>query len=172
MNAKISKSVIPNSFTFINLTFGMLSIIFTLNSRFQMSAIMIILAALMDRYDGRIARKFNASSQLGKELDSLCDLISFGVAPAILSWGNFLINLGIIGYIIVILFPIAGAYRLARFNVTQFNNCFIGIPITFAGFLVAIDNIITIANPHYFLSSIFMLFLSYLMVSHFKFKKV
>ncbi|SEF51053.1 CDP-diacylglycerol---serine O-phosphatidyltransferase [Caloramator fervidus] len=171
MNAKINKNIIPNIFTFLNLTFGMLSIIFTLNSNYILSATLIIMAALMDRYDGRIARHFNAASPLGKELDSLCDLISFGVAPAILSWSSFLINLGIIGYIISIIFPIAGAYRLARFNVTPFNNYFIGVPITFAGFFVALDNIIASYYPHTILSCIFMIALSYLMVCKIKFKK-
>jgi CDP-diacylglycerol--serine O-phosphatidyltransferase len=171
MNVKINKNIIPNVFTFFNLTCGMLSIIFTLNSNFKIAALMIIFAAFMDRYDGRIARRFDAVSPLGKELDSLCDLISFGVAPAVLSWSNFLINFGIIGYIISIIFPIAGAYRLARFNVTPFNNYFIGVPITFAGFFLAVDNLIAISLPHNILSAIIMLLLSYLMVCKIKFKK-
>ena len=78
------KSSIPNIFTFINLSFGILSLLATFESNYQLACIFILLAALVDRYDGRIARYLQVSSDLGKELDSLADLVSFGVAPSIL----------------------------------------------------------------------------------------
>lgn len=167
----LKKEFIPNLFTFANLSFGMISIMFTFNNNLRLAALMIILAALLDRYDGRIARKIGVSSELGKELDSLADLVSFGAAPAILSWQSFLINFGIIGYIITLLFPIAGAFRLARFNVTQFNNVFTGVPITVAGSVVALDNIIGLYKPHPIISTIIFIVFAYLMVSKIKIKK-
>jgi CDP-diacylglycerol--serine O-phosphatidyltransferase len=151
----------------------MLSIMFTFTNNLSLSAIMILCAAFVDRYDGRIARRINAESILGKELDSLADLISFGAAPAILSWSIFLINYGIIGYIITILFPIAGAFRLARYNVSTFNNVFSGIPITIAGSLLAIYNLVSIhfIEPN-IISLVIIILLSFLMVSNIKIKKV
>jgi CDP-diacylglycerol--serine O-phosphatidyltransferase len=167
------KKMIPSLFTFSNLTFGMLSILFSLNGKLKTSAIMLILAAIIDRYDGRIARRFSATTNFGKELDSLADLISFGAAPAILSWVLFLNSYSIIGYFICILFPIAGAYRLARFNVTEFKNVYSGVPITVAGAIMAFINLISLYTKVYpLILSIIMIFLSYLMVSKIQFKKI
>lgn len=171
-----NKSFVPNFFTFCNLSFGMLSILFTLAGNTKTAAIMILVAALIDRYDGRIARLVNASSPLGKELDSLADLISFGAAPSILSWATFLMSFNVLGYIILIIFPIAGAYRLARFNVSNCTDTFTGVPITIAGFFLAIINLILILFSSIpfngIIGVILMLLLSYLMVSTFKFKKI
>lgn len=169
----MNKNAIPNIFTFINLTFGMLSIMFTFTDNLSLSAVMILCAAFVDRYDGRIARKINAESIIGKELDSLADLISFGAAPAILSWSIFLIDYGILGYIITILFPISGAFRLARYNVSQFNNVFSGMPITIAGSLLAIYNLFSVnLIQQSFISLVIIILLSYLMVSNIKIKKI
>ncbi|TDT60891.1 CDP-diacylglycerol--serine O-phosphatidyltransferase [Fonticella tunisiensis] len=167
------RSMIPNFLTFLNLSFGMLSILLTLTDKPNMAALMIVCAALVDRYDGRIARLFNAESPLGKELDSLADLVSFGAAPAVLTWNTFLKNFGIIGYIIAIIFPISGAFRLARYNVTKFENVFTGVPITMAGSLMAFDNLIAYYyKEHSIVSIAFMLILSCLMVSKLKVKKI
>lgn len=163
---------IPSLLTFLNLSFGMLSIIFTLTNNVKFAVLMILLSGLVDRYDGKIARKLNAVTPLGKELDSLSDLVSFGAAPAILCWHLFLNQYSIIGYIIAIIYPVAGAYRLARFNVTQFDNVYMGVPITVAGGVVAIDCIVNIFFiKHNLISSILLLVLSYLMVSKIKIKK-
>jgi CDP-diacylglycerol---serine O-phosphatidyltransferase len=168
----MNKSMIPNAFTFLNLACGMLSILSTFTSDYKVAAFLIILAGIIDRYDGRVARKFNAESPIGKELDSLADLVSFGAAPAVLSWGVFLNSYGIIGYILTIIFPIAGAYRLARYNVTSFSNVFMGVPITIAGGLIALDIIINeTVVKHYLISAAFMLLLSYLMISKISIKK-
>jgi CDP-diacylglycerol---serine O-phosphatidyltransferase len=168
----MNKSMLPNLFTFANLSFGMLAILLTLTDSHTLAAIMIACAGFVDRYDGKIARKFNASSPIGKELDSLADLVSFGAAPAVLSWSTFLSSYGIIGYIITILFPIAGAYRLARYNVTEFEDVFMGVPITIAGGIIALDIIIaTQVVEHNIISSGLMLLLSYLMISKVKIQK-
>ncbi|ABW18279.1 CDP-diacylglycerol--serine O-phosphatidyltransferase [Alkaliphilus oremlandii] len=160
------KSHIPNIFTLFNLSLGVLSIINILAENYYVAALFILLAALTDRFDGSLARRFDVESDLGKELDSLCDLISFGVAPAILVWANHLIGYGIIGMIITVLFPVAGAYRLARYNVTEFAGVYIGIPITIAGGIVALANLYSInynVNIYFFI--FIMVFLSYAMVS-------
>jgi len=160
------KSHIPNMFTLFNLSLGILSIINILAKDYFLAALCIVLAALMDRFDGTLARKFDAESELGKELDSLCDLISFGVAPAILVWAHHLIDYGILGMAIITLFPIAGAYRLARYNVTEFAGVYVGVPITISGGIVALVDLYSINYnvSNYFIIFI-MIFLSYAMVS-------
>ncbi len=125
----MAKNAIPNLFTFGNLVCGILSIIMTFEGNLQLAGIFVLLAGLMDRYDGRIARFLQVSSDLGKELDSLADLVSFGVAPSLLMFKmNNFVNFGILGYVLVLLFPIAGAYRLARYNSSTFNKSIFGNP--------------------------------------------
>ncbi|MBK5241551.1 CDP-diacylglycerol--serine O-phosphatidyltransferase [Clostridium sp.] len=170
----LKKSYLPNILTFGNLTFGLLSLIMTFEANYRFSAIFILLASLMDRYDGKVARFLQVSSSFGKELDSLADLISFGVAPSILIFNlyNF-ISLGYLGYICFLIFPLAGAYRLARYNCSKFDNVYTGIPITLAGILVALYALIPLnSSTNFPLTIIIMLILSYLMVSKFKLKKV
>ncbi|MDD7792799.1 CDP-diacylglycerol--serine O-phosphatidyltransferase [Clostridium sp. 'White wine YQ'] len=171
------KSSIPNLFTFANLAFGLLSIIATYNDNYFLAAIFIIVAGLIDRYDGRIARFLNVSSDLGKELDSLADLVSFGVAPSILTFVLYgfqdLGPYGVLGYICVILFPICGAFRLARYNASTFDGVFTGVPITIAGAVVALFVLVTVNNKtSVFIPVVIMIILSYLMISTFKLKKV
>lgn len=170
------KSSIPNIFTFINLSFGILSLLATYKSDYLLASIFIIMAGLVDRYDGRVARYLNVSSDLGKELDSLADLVSFGVAPSVLTFicYNF-VNLGprgIIGYAILLAFPICGAFRLARYNATEFDGVFRGVPITITGAVVALFILITQSNPtNVFIPVIIMVVFSYLMVSNLELKK-
>lgn len=160
------KGYIPNLFTFLNLSLGILAILYIFQNDYYISSLLILLAALLDRYDGKIARMFNATSSIGKELDSLCDLISFGVAPAILIWHSQLIDIGVLGIIITILFAIAGAYRLARYNVIDFDGIYIGIPITLSGGILAITSLYTIKyNLNVYILVFIMLILSYAMVS-------
>lgn len=171
--AKIARSAVPNVFTFANLGCGVMSLMMTFQENYKWAAIFILLACLADRYDGRVARFLNVSSDLGKELDSLADLVSFGVAPSILAFNLYgFSNLGLLGYLLVMLFPIAGAYRLARFNVTQFDGEFFGIPITFAGMFMALYCFITMnyLAPQG-VTVIILIALSYLMVCKHRFKK-
>lgn len=183
---KMAKSAVPNIFTFTNLGCGVLSLMMTFQENFKLAAIFIILACLADRYDGRVARFLKVDGPLGKELDSLADSVSFGVAPSILAFNIFgFSHLGFIGYVIALLLPISGAYRLARFNVTEFDGQFFGIPITFAGMFMAIYCLIStfyLAGPNYVPTSgaispigivtiFIMIALSYLMVCKRRFKK-
>ena len=171
------KSCIPNVFTFINLSCGVVSILSVMNEKYAMAGVFILLAGLVDRYDGRIARFLNVSSDLGKELDSLADLVSFGVAPSILVY--ILFNLesfgpnGLLGFVVLLLFPICGAYRLARFNTADFDGSFTGIPITIVGCFMAIFSLLNLKPvvPIYIVI-ILMIIGSYLMVSKIKLKKV
>jgi CDP-diacylglycerol--serine O-phosphatidyltransferase len=171
--ARIAKSAVPNAFTFANLGCGVLSLLISFQGNYRLSAIFIVLACLADRYDGRVARFLNVSSDLGKELDSLADLVSFGVAPSILIFNIYgFTNLGILGYLLVLLFPIAGAYRLARFNTTEFDGSFYGIPITLAGMIIAAFAFLTAINPiNSGVAIILIIALSYLMVCRHRFKK-
>lgn len=171
----MNKSFIPNSMTLGNLVCGVLSIQCTINGEFFIAGLFILLGGVFDRYDGTVARFLNTNSDLGKELDSLSDLVSFGVAPSILAYSLFnLKSFGILGLIIFLIFPVSGAYRLARYNCSEFNNVFIGVPITIAGSLLAILSILSavkIKNMSPAVPMTFMLILSYLMISHVQIKK-
>lgn len=170
----MKKSAIPNAFTLGNLSFGLLSILMTFHTEYFLASLFVLLAALADRYDGRVARFLQVDSEIGKELDSLADLVSFGVAPALLTYKlyNFM-NFGIWGYFLVLIFPICGAYRLARYNISTFDGVFTGVPITLAGSFMAVFSLLTFRST---LSPvfpiIFLLLLSYLMVSKFQLKKM
>jgi CDP-diacylglycerol---serine O-phosphatidyltransferase len=132
------KNKIPNLFTMSNLSLGVLAIINMFHGEFYISALLILVAGLLDRFDGMLARRFNATSSIGKELDSLCDLISFGIAPAMLIWNISLYDLGLIGTMLTIIYTVSGSYRLARYNVSTFEGFYMGIPITLAGGIVSI----------------------------------
>lgn len=191
---------IPNIITLTNLSFGVLAILIAASTDkislvrrgddinlIYYSCLFVMAAAVLDRFDGKLARKLNVASDLGKQLDSLCDLISFGVAPAVIAWKlhfaftESLFPGGVfIGYLIALLFPIAGAVRLARFNIQEDTTFFQGIPITLAGSLLTLLNLL---NTFLFLRGSFtlvnivicmalMLLLSYLMVSKITVSKV
>jgi CDP-diacylglycerol--serine O-phosphatidyltransferase len=168
------RNSIPNFFTLANLACGFMSILMSFQGNFKLAAIFVLLAGVMDRYDGVIARYLDVSSEIGKELDSLADLVSFGVAPSILIFCHYnLMDLGFLGYAIVLIFPIAGAYRLARYNCTSFDGIFMGVPITIAGSFMALFSLLSLKNTsNLALPLIFMITLSYLMVSKLKIKKV
>lgn len=179
------KDSLPNVITLLNMSLGVIAILFAVNSRDNLNllyaaSVLVIIAALTDRFDGKIARMLDATSELGKELDSLADLISFGLAPIIIAWKTSFIDFGILGYVISLIYPIAGAYRLARFNTTTFDNYFRGLPITIAGAFLALDNLyncFTIVKngklplTHSIITAVLVLILSYLMVSKIKLKK-
>jgi len=168
---------LPNMLTVSNLFLGIVAIIlaFQGNEYVDYAAITVIIGMLMDGLDGRVARMLNAQSEFGKELDSLSDVITFGVAPAFIMYVVTLQHMAIIGIIITAIFPICGALRLARFNVQAGTpGYFIGLPITAAGGVLA-----TLALYHevfnLILLAVSMLLLSFLMVSSIKypnFKKV
>ena len=170
------KKHIPNILTFMNLSFGVVSIIEILNENFLRASIFILLAALVDRYDGRISRLLRVSSELGKELDSLADLISFGVAPAILLFSKYILSSQIFrvtGIIFILTYIICGCYRLAKYNLSEFDGIFTGIPITVAGSILALFSLFAPSHSiSVVLSIILMMVFAYLMISKIKLKKI
>jgi CDP-diacylglycerol--serine O-phosphatidyltransferase len=173
------KHSLPNLLTFINLSLGIIALLFSIKDELIQASLLVMVAALTDRFDGKVARMLDSTSELGKELDSLSDLISFGVAPIIIAWKISFINLGIIGYLLTVLFPMAGAYRLARYNITTFNNVFCGVPITLAGAFLSIINLYnsfsvmrkSYTNVNTIVVAVIIVMLSYLMISKIQIKK-
>lgn len=160
------KAFIPNALTASNLVLGIFSIISTHHNNYTAAALFIIAAMIADGLDGRVARYFNASSEFGKELDSLCDLASFGVAPAILAYSFLLQDFGLIGCIIAAFFAVCGALRLARFNVNTsvVKGFFMGLPIPAGGCAVATFVMLGI-KPSGMTFPVMVAIFAYLMVS-------
>ncbi len=128
------KKSLPNLFTMANLLLGMLALLYAFSGRYELSVSLIFIAMVMDGIDGKLAVKLNVCTHLGKQLDSLCDLVSFGVVPSAVLYNLVLQEYGVIGITLALLFPAAGAYRLARFNITASSSPgFTGLPITIAG---------------------------------------
>lgn len=170
------KKSLPNVFTILNLFLGIVAIILVYTESHSLAAIMVIVAMLMDGLDGRVARALNAQSEFGKELDSLSDVISFGVAPAFIMYAVAFSELNPpTAWITTALFPICGAMRLARFNVVDAPpGYFVGLPIPAAGGLLCTLALFHQELPTYILVGGSIL-LSLLMVSTVKypsFKKV
>ncbi|MBM7870524.1 CDP-diacylglycerol--serine O-phosphatidyltransferase [Clostridium pascui] len=170
----MNKNAVPNIFTLSNLAFGVLSLIMTFQGDYKMASLFILIAGLIDRYDGRVARFLDVSSEIGKELDSLADLVSFGVAPSILVFNLYSFSeLGLLGYLLLLIFPMSGAYRLARYNITSFDGLFTGVPITAAGSFLALYSLLTMDRAvQPILPIILVVMFSYLMISKLRFKKV
>ncbi|MBT2638351.1 MULTISPECIES: CDP-diacylglycerol--serine O-phosphatidyltransferase [Bacillaceae] len=159
--------MIPNMFTLGNLYCGFLSIGFAANGQFNNAAILILIGMMLDSMDGRLARMLKADSQLGKELDSLADIVTFGVAPSFLVYYTYFYQFGLWGLLVAGLFPLFGAYRLARFNISTDKsslNYFIGVPITAAGGIMAILTLFGDLIPNIVTTVVFTA-LSFLMVS-------
>jgi CDP-diacylglycerol--serine O-phosphatidyltransferase len=137
---RVTPSVIPNLFTAMNMFCGFLSIINASQGQYFYAASLIIIAALFDALDGMMARLTHSSSELGVELDSLSDLVSFGTAPAFLIYQTQLYSLNSIGIIISSFLMVSGGFRLARFNVQLIGfekSHFKGLPIPSSAITIA-----------------------------------
>jgi len=165
----IAKSI-PNLFTVGNLFLGVISIIMAFNDQPNSAALLVIIAMLLDGLDGRVARALNVTSEFGKELDSLSDVISFGVAPAFIMYQAAFQDVNpAMAWIVTAIFPICGALRLARFNVIEgVPGYFIGLPIPAAGGVLATLALFQ-ADLHFSLLLISTLALSFLMISNMKY---
>lgn len=161
---------LPSVVTSANLVAGFLSLIYTINENYQIGALFILVAAVLDSLDGKLARFLGTSSEFGKQLDSLADLVSFGVAPAVLAYSWQLEGLGTAGLVAAAFFTLCGALRLARFNILKITDHFLGIPITMAGALVAIFVLLAGALSPY-VSVLFVIALSIFMISSIKIPK-
>jgi len=166
----MNKRLIPNAVTMINLTLGFISLFLTKEGMYNEAAYAIFGAMIMDGVDGRIARRLKVASDLGKELDSLSDLVSFGVAPALLAYSVQLYHWRYFGLLIAVIFALCGAYRLARFNVLLIKTHFIGVPITFCGPFLTLALLLSRWIPGS-LYPLITLILAYLMISNIKVKK-
>ncbi len=184
---KNARIILPNMLTLIGVCIGLTSIRFALDGKFEFAIIAIILAALIDGLDGRIARLIKGTSKVGKELDSLTDMISFGVAPAFIMYFWKLNTFGRFGWLICLIYVICVALRLARFNVNSNqepswrDNFFEGVPSPAGGILVLTPLILSFTNFDYIplnydiLVPIFFIITSLLLISKFpsySFKKI
>ena len=152
---KSARVILPNMLTLIGVCIGLTSIRFALDEKFEFAIIAIILAAVIDGLDGRIARLIKGTSKVGKELDSLTDMISFGVAPAFIMYFWKLNTLGRFGWLVCLIYVICVALRLARFNVNSNqdpswkDNFFEGVPSPAGGILVLTPLIISMTDFNY-----------------------
>ena len=165
----------------MNMFSGFLSIINASLGKYDYAAILIIIAALFDALDGIMARLTKSSSELGVELDSLSDIVSFGAAPAYLIYSTYLYNFNAAGVIISSLLLIAGGFRLARFNVqlVGFNKeYFTGLPIPSSGITVAAFVLTYYENKKGFIEPYtsfiipLVIILSFLMISKIKYDAI
>ena len=184
---KKTRVILPNMFTLIGVCIGLSSIKFALDERFTLSIIAIIVAAIIDGLDGRIARLIQGTSKVGKELDSLTDVISFGVAPAFIMYFWKLNELGRIGWLICLIYVVCVALRLARFNVNSGketswrDNFFEGVPSPAGGVIVLMPLIYSLSdiqilkiNQSFFVPILFVI-VSILLISKaptYSFKKI
>ncbi len=152
VSSKNTRVILPNIFTLIGVCIGLSSIIFAFDGRFEVSVLAIIVAGIIDGLDGRIARLIKGTSKVGKELDSLTDVISFGVAPAFIMYFWKLNELGRLGWLICLIYVVCVALRLARFNVNSTSepswrdNFFEGIPSPAGGILVLMPLIYSLSE--------------------------
>ena len=183
-NARV---ILPNMLTLIGVCIGLSSIRFALDGKFEFAIIAIMFAALIDGLDGRIARLIKGTSKVGKELDSLTDMISFGVAPAFIMYFWKLNTLGRFGWLLCLIYVICVALRLARFNVNTGqapswrDNFFEGVPSPAGGILVLTPLIFSLTsfdfiNINYdIIVPVFFITTSLLLISKFpsySFKKI
>ena len=184
---KNARMLLPNMLTLFGVCIGLTSIRFALDGKFEFAIIAIIFAALIDGLDGRIARLIKGTSKVGKELDSLTDMISFGVAPAFIMYFWKLNSLGRFGWLLCLIFVICVALRLARFNINSNqqpswrDNFFEGVPSPAGGILVLSPLIYSLSGLNLFqinydiIVPVFFITTSFLLISKFptySFKKI
>ena len=177
ISKKNPRSLLPNTLTIFGVCLGLSSIKFALDTNYVMSVIAIGFAAILDTLDGRVARLIKATSKVGKELDSLTDVISFGVAPSFVMYFWTINEIGKIGWMLVLIYTVCCALRLARFNLTVAEetetwkiNFFEGVPSPAAAGLILLPLILNLSDLVQFentaiISSIVILMVSILMVS-------
>ena len=153
ISKKNPKYLLPNALTIFGVCLGLSSIIFALDTYYTMAVIAIGFAAILDTLDGRVARLIKGTSKVGKELDSLTDVISFGVAPGFIMYFWALNEIGKFGWLFVLIYTVCCALRLARFNLTTIEeseewkiNFFEGVPSPAAAGLVLLPLILSLSG--------------------------
>ncbi len=152
-------------FTLANLASGLISIFLFLNQNYAAGCIFMLAAMVFDFLDGKVAKLTKTQNIFGKELDSLCDIVSFGIAPAVMM---FALSRNMALVPLYIIFVCAGSLRLARFNISKIKG-FEGMPITVNGVLFPVLYFI---NAPLLLMHILMAVSAALMISSLKFKKL
>ena len=174
-----TRVILPNILTLVGVCIGLSSIKFALDAKYELAIIAVVFAAMIDGLDGRIARLIKGTSKVGKELDSLTDVISFGVAPAFIMYFWLLNNLGKFGWLLCLIYVVCVVLRLARFNVNSNeesswrDNFFEGIPSPAGGILVLMPLIYSLSGFEFIkinletLVPIFFITISLLLISKF-----
>jgi|TARA_B110000881_G_C18587767_1_gene525939 CDP-diacylglycerol--serine O-phosphatidyltransferase len=187
VSSKKTRYILPNILTLIGVCLGISSIKFSIDGNYSTAVIFILFAALLDALDGRIARLIKGTSEFGKELDSLTDFVSFGIAPAFILYFWELNNYGKVGWAITLIYSVCCVLRLARFNLTKIseeqkwkNNFFEGVPSPAGAILILLPLTfdLTEYNLNYEVAKMtpyLTVFIAFLLISKtptFSFKKI
>ena len=182
-----SRYILPSILTLIGVCLGISSIKFAMDGNFTFAVLFLVVAAILDGLDGRVARLIKGTSDFGKELDSLTDFVSFGIAPSFIIYFWELNKFGKIGWLIVLLYSVCCVLRLARFNLTKFerkdewkNNFFEGVPSPAGGCLILFPLIFELSSfsnliDLKIIAPYFMILVSILLISKvptFSFKRI
>ena len=153
VSSKKTRYLLPNILTLAGVCLGISSIKFAIDGSFGLAVNLILIAAILDALDGRIARLIKGTSEFGKELDSLTDFVSFGIAPVFILYFWELNNYGKLGWAITLIYSVCCVLRLARFNLTKINeteewknNFFEGVPSPAGGLLILMPLIYELTN--------------------------
>ena len=156
VSSKKTRYLLPNILTLAGVCLGISSIKFSIDGNFTLAVTLILFAAILDALDGRIARLIKATSEFGKELDSLTDFVSFGIAPVFILYFWELNKYGKLGWAITLIYSVCCVLRLARFNLTKIeeeqnwkNNFFEGIPSPAGGLLILMPLIYELTNLNF-----------------------
>ncbi len=153
VSSKKTRYLLPNILTLGGVCLGISSIKFSIDGNYSLAVIFILFAAILDALDGRIARLIKGTSEFGKELDSLTDFVSFGIAPVFILYFWELNKYGKLGWAITLIYSVCCVLRLARFNLTKIDkqqiwksNYFEGVPSPAGGILILMPLIFTLAD--------------------------
>jgi len=153
VSSKKTRYLLPNILTLGGVCLGISSIKFSIDGNYSLAVIFILLAAILDALDGRVARLIKGTSEFGKELDSLTDFVSFGIAPVFILYFWELNNYGKLGWAITLIYSVCCVLRLARFNLTKIDeqqlwksNYFEGVPSPAGGILILMPLIFELAD--------------------------
>ena len=156
VSSKKTRYLLPNILTLAGVCLGISSIKFSIDGNYSLAVTLILLAAILDALDGRVARFIKGTSEFGKELDSLTDFVSFGIAPVFILYFWELNNYGKLGWAITLIYSVCCVLRLARFNLTKIqdteewkNNFFEGIPSPAGGLLILMPLIYELTNLNF-----------------------
>ena len=182
-----TRYILPSVLTLVGVCLGISSIKFAMDGNFTFAVLFLVVAAILDGLDGRVARLIKGTSDFGKELDSLTDFVSFGIAPSFIIYFWELNKFGKIGWLIVLLYSVCCVLRLARFNLTKFerkdewkNNFFEGVPSPAGGCLILFPLIFELSSfsnliDLKIITPYFMILVSILLISKvptFSFKRI